>query len=115
MVGIPAFLYSLEIPCFVVRNNLVPLIRRRAGDECDNRLGVAHVEYLMRHARLNVDEIAGLIFDYLFKPFTEFVTHFAFDDVENYFEADMNVRVRNAAWRNRGNIGRQIGGAHVLA
>ncbi len=51
----------------IVRNDVVPFVSRRAGDECDHRLGIAHVEDFMRHAGLDVDEIAGLVFDHLFQ------------------------------------------------
>ena len=69
----------------------------------------------MRHAGLDVDEIARLIFDHLFQPFSEFVAHFAFDDVQDHLEADMDVRVGDATRRNRGDIGGQARRAHVLA
>src|SRR6476659_2184296 len=72
----------------IVWNDVVPFVSRRAGDECDHRLGVAHVEDFMRHAGLDVDEIAGFVFDHLFQACSEFVAHFSIDDVENYFEPD---------------------------
>jgi hypothetical protein len=99
----------------VVRNNLVPLVGGRASDECDHRFGIAHVEYFMRHAGFDVDEIARLVFDHLFQAWSEFVPHFSFDDIEDHFEADMNVRVGDAARRNSGDIGGQACRSHVLA
>ena len=112
---IPAFLISLAIPCSLVRNDLVPFVSRRAGDECDHGLGIAHVEDFVRHTGLDVDEIASLIFDRLLQASSEFVTHFSFDDVKDHFEADMDVRVGHATWRNSGDIGRQACCSHVLA
>src|SRR3954470_22308249 len=88
----------------IVRNDLVPLVSGRAGDECDHRLGIAHVEDFMRHAGLDVDEIAGLVFDCLFEAFTELVSHLSFNDIEDYFEADMDVCIRDAARRNGSDI-----------
>ena len=35
------------------------------GSQGDHRFAVAHVEDLMRHARLDMNEIAGLVFHYL--------------------------------------------------
>ena len=112
---LPAFLLSFEILCSVVGNDVVPLVGGRAGDECHHRFGVAHVEHFMRHARFDVDEIAGLIFDHLFEPFTEFVSYSSFDDVQNYFKADMNVRISDTSWWNGGDVGRQACRSHVLA
>src|SRR6266480_1495857 len=44
----------------VVRNNVVPLVRRRASDKSHDGFGVAQVEDFMRHARFDVNEIACL-------------------------------------------------------
>src|SRR4030095_168192 len=52
---IPAFLLSLEILCSVVRNNVVPFVGGRAGDEGDHWLGIAHVEHFVRHAWFDID------------------------------------------------------------
>ena len=60
------FAYITCLPA-IVRNDVVPFVSRRAGDECDHRLGIAHVEDFMRHAGLDVNEIAGLVFDHLFQ------------------------------------------------
>ena len=62
----------------------------------------------MRHAGLDVDEIAGLVFDHLFESFAEFVAHFAFDDVENYFEANMDVRVGDSSRWYRGDLAERL-------
>jgi hypothetical protein len=69
----------------------------------------------VRHARFDVDEIAGLIFDHLFQARSEFVANFSFDDVQDHFEADVNMRVRDAAWRDRSDVCRQFCRSHVLA
>jgi len=81
-------LLSLAIRCSVVRNDVIPFVSRGAGDEGDHRFGVAHIKDLMRHTGFNVDEIAGLIFDGLLAAWSEFVTHLAFNDVEDHFEAN---------------------------
>src|SRR5204863_7757930 len=73
LLRIPPFLISLAILCSLVRNDVVPLVGGRAGDEGDNRLGVAHVEYFMRHAGLDVNEIASFVFDHLFQAVPKFV------------------------------------------
>src|SRR5436309_12626175 len=99
----------------VVWNDLGPLVGGTTGDKCDRRLDIAHVEHFMRHTGLDVDEIAGLVFDHLFQAWSEFVTHFAFDDVENYFKADMNVRISDASRRDGGDIRGQACRSHVLA
>ena len=61
----------------------------------------------MRHAGLDVNEITGLILDHLFQAWSEFVPHFSLDDIEDHFEADMDVGVGDAARRNSGDIGGQ--------
>src|SRR5438067_12329232 len=57
LLRIPPFLISLAILCSLVRNDVVPLVGGRAGDEGDNRLGVAHVEDFVWHAGFDVNEI----------------------------------------------------------
>ncbi len=63
------------------------------------------VEHFVRHARFDVNEIAGFILDSCFESGPEFVAHFSFDDVKDHFEADMNMGVGHAAWRDRGDVG----------
>ena len=41
------------------------------------------------------------------------MTNFSFDDVEDYFEIDVNVRVSHAAGRNNGDVA-DIFGRHAL-
>src|SRR6266571_5485976 len=84
----------------IIRNNVVPLVGGGAGDEGDHRFGIAHVEDFVRHAGFDVDEIAGFVFDRLLAAGPEFVTHFSFDDVKDYFEVDMDMRIRNSARRD---------------
>src|SRR4030095_15354131 len=96
---IPPFLISLAILCSVVRNDVIPLICRGAGNECDDRFGLAHVEYFVRHAWFDVNEIAGFVFDRLLTAGPEFVAHFSFDDIEDHFKADMDMRIGDASGR----------------
>ena len=42
-----------------------PIRCRRTGNQGDHRFAVAHVEDFMRHARLDINEIGGLVFHYL--------------------------------------------------
>ena len=42
--------------------------------------------------------------NYLFETWPEFVAHFSFNDVKDYFEADMDMRICNAAGRDRGDV-----------
>ena len=49
------------------------------------------------------------------QPFSEFVSHFSFDDVKDHFEADMDVRISDASRRNGGDVGRQARRAHIFA
>jgi hypothetical protein len=53
----------------------------------------------MRHTGFNVNEIACLVFDHLLAAVAELVAHFSFNDVKDYFETNMNMRVRNTAGR----------------
>ena len=69
-----------------------------------HRFGIAHVENFVRYAGFDVNEIAGFVFDRLLAALPEFVANFSFDDVKDYFEANMNMRIRNAARRNSGDI-----------
>src|SRR5205085_12334442 len=88
----------------IVRNDLVPLVSGRARNKGNYGFSFAHVEDLMWDAGFDVDEIAGFVLDYLFKPGAEFVAYLPFDDVKDHFEIDMNVRVCDAAWRDGGNV-----------
>ena len=58
----------------------------------------------MRDTGFDVNEIAGFVLDHLLEAGAEFVAHCSFDDVKDHFEIDMNVRVRNAARRDSGDI-----------
>src|SRR6266849_6060405 len=89
----------------VVRNNIIPLVGRGAGDKGHDGFGVAHVEDFMRHARFDVNKIAGFVLQDLLEPGSEFVAHFSFEDIKNHLEADMNMGIRDATWRYRGYVG----------
>src|SRR5439155_3226296 len=89
----------------IVRNNVVPLVGGRAGDKSDDGFGVAHVEDFMRHAWFDANEIAGFVLKHLLEPGSEFVAHFSFDDIKDHLEADVNMRIRDAARRYRGDVG----------
>src|SRR6266568_985300 len=99
----------------IVRNDLVPLVGRRACDEGDDRFGVAHVEDFMRYTGLDVNEIARLILNHLLAAGAEFVADFSFYDVKDHFEIDMNMGVRNAAGRDGGDVRGQTRRPHVFA
>src|SRR5437868_6330374 len=90
----------------VIRNDVIPFVGRGARDEGNDWFSVAHVEDFMWDAGFDENEIAGFVFQHLFASIAEFVTHFSFDDVENYFEIDVDVRVSDAARRNSRDIGR---------
>src|ERR1700730_12232323 len=89
----------------VVRNNIIPFVGRGAGDEGHDRFRVAHVEDFVRHARFDVDEIAGLVLQRLLEPGSELVAHFSFDDIKDDLEADMNMGIGDATRRYGGDIG----------
>src|SRR6266545_367059 len=98
----------------MVGNNVVPLVSGGAGDERDDRFGIAPVEYFVGHAWFDVNKIAGLVVDLLFEAVPEFVANFSFDDVEDHFEIDMDVRSRDAARRNGGDVGREFPRADIF-
>ena len=52
----------------VVRNNVMPLVGRGARHKGHDRFGVAHVEDFVRHAGLDVNEIASFILNHLLEP-----------------------------------------------
>jgi hypothetical protein len=124
----------------VVRNNIIPFLGRGADDKGHDGFGLAHVDDFVRHARFDVDEIAGLVltrdcpitrrfpsgfsvyppapphgvFQDLLEPESEFVAHFSFEDIKDQLEADMNMDVRDATRRYRGNVGRWFGRADIF-
>src|ERR1051326_1767772 len=106
--------YSNSRGLAIVWNNVVPLVRRRAGDKRDDRFGFAHVKDLMGHTRLDINEIAGLIFEHLLQAGPELVPDFSFENIENQFEPDMNMRVRDASRRDRRDIRRELRRPDVL-
>src|SRR2546422_56126 len=92
----PTHQFSLSL----VWDDVRPLARVRAGDHGDDRVGVARVEHLVRDARLDEDEIAGGVFNGLLQTVAVFVADAAFQNVEHHLEADVDVRVRDAAGRD---------------
>ena len=110
----------MTIPCdhqisiAVYENDVLPLARVRAGDDGDDRIGVAGVEHLVRNAGLDEDEVAGGVLDDLLQPVAVLVPDAAFEDVEHHLEADVDVRGGDAAGRNRGDVHRQLLRADVL-
>src|SRR5438270_8151067 len=68
----------------------------------------------MRHARFDVNEIAGFILDHLFQPRSELMTNFSFEDVKDHLEIDMDVGISHAAGRDGGDVGRQSGGTDIF-
>ena len=101
-----AFLLLLALRFAVVGNDIIPLSSGRAGDKGHDRFGVAHVEDFMRHAGFDVNEIAGFVFQHLLEPGSEFVAHFSFEDIKDQLEADVNMGIRDATRRDRGDVGR---------
>src|SRR3954467_5062681 len=85
----------------IVWNDIVPLVSGRSGDESDDRFGVAHVEHFVRHAGLDVNEIARLVLQDLFQARPELMPDFSFEDVEDQLEANVDMRVSHAPRRNR--------------
>src|SRR4051812_20360967 len=68
----------------------------------------------MRDARLDVNKIAGLVFQDLLAPRTKFVAHLSLENVKDQFEADVNMGVGDAARRNRRDVGRELGRPDIL-
>ena len=68
----------------------------------------------MRDAGLDEDEIARAVLDDLRQAVAVLVAHAPFENVEHHLEADVNVRVCDAARRNRRDIHRQLLRADVL-
>ena len=97
-----------------VGDNIVPLVRGGTRDKGDDWFGVTHVEHFVRDIRLDVNKIAGLVFDDLFEPGSEFVPHLALENVEDEFKSNMDVRVSHAAGRDRGDVSRKFCRADVL-
>src|SRR5438270_1525112 len=89
----------------IVRNNVVPLVSGGAGDEGDDRLGIAHVEDFVGHAGFDINEVASFVFQHLFESTSEFVADFSFEDVKDELEADMNMGGGDATGRDRCDVG----------
>src|SRR6187401_3601124 len=89
----------------IVGNNVVPFGGGGAGDEGNDRFGIAHVEDFVGHAGFDVDEIAYFVLQHLLEPGSEFVADFSFEDIKDHFETDMNMGIRDATWRYRCDVG----------
>ena len=79
----------------------------------DNRLGLAQVVDLVRHPRLDEDEVTRLVVDAVPQPVAVRVANPAFQQVEHYFEFDVDVGVGHAAGRNRGHVEGKLPGGDV--
>src|SRR5262249_7367172 len=66
------------------------------------------------HARLNINEVAGLVVERLLQAGAVLVTHPALEDVEHDLEIDVDVGVGHAAGRDGGDVHRQLPAADVL-
>src|SRR4029079_4255744 len=69
---------------------------------------------LVGDAGLDEDEVAGLVLDRLGESLAVLVAHAAGEDVEHDLEVDVDVRQRDAAGRDGGDVQRQLGRVHVL-
>jgi hypothetical protein len=68
----------------------------------------------VRHAGLDEDEVAGPVRDRVDEPGTVVVADRAFQDVQHDLEADVDVRVGDAARRHGGDVHREGLRADVL-
>lgn len=68
----------------------------------------------MRDARLDVDEIAGLVFQDLLEAGPEFVADSSLENIKDQLEPDVNVGVSDSTRRNRGDVRREPGRPDVL-
>src|SRR3954467_12157164 len=98
----------------MVGNDVVPFFGGGASNESDDRFGVTHVKHFVGDAWLDVDKIARFVFQDLPATIAEFVADFSFDNIKDEFEADMDVRISDAARRNGGDIRRKFGRSDVL-
>ena len=83
----------------VIRNNIIPLVSRGAGDKRNDGFGIAHVQDFMRHAWFNVNEIAGFVLQHLLEAGPELMAYFSFQDIQDQLESDVNVGAGNATGR----------------
>ena len=79
-----------------------------------DRLGVGQIEHFVRHAGFDVNEVAGGVVDRLRQPIAEFMPHAPAQDVQHHLEADMDVRVGDAARRHGRDVHRQLAGVDVF-
>src|SRR3982751_6765792 len=81
----------------VVRNDVVPFVGGGSRDKRNHWLSVAHVKHFVGHARLDVNEITGFVFQDLFETASKLVPDFAFENVKDELEPDVNMRIGHAA------------------
>src|ERR1700691_6340454 len=74
-------------------HDVFPLTGIGSRHDGNDRLRVAHVKDLMRHTRLNENEIPGFIFERMFERRSVLVPHAPGKNVEHYLELDVNVSV----------------------
>ena len=60
-------------------------------------------------------DFARDILDGLRQSIAVFVAHSSLEDIEHHLEVHVNVRVRNTARRNRGDIHRELSRADILS
>src|SRR5262245_57490191 len=89
-------------------HDVSPLAGVGAGDNGDDRVGVAGVEHFMGNAGHDEDEVAGDVLHDVFEFRAKFVTDPAVQYVKHHLEADVDVRGRDAAGRNRRDVHRQL-------
>src|SRR4051812_1892544 len=88
----------------VVRHDVLPLARVGAGDHRHHGVGVAGVEHLVRHARLDVDEVSRLVLHHLREAVAVLVAHAALQDEQHHLEAHVHVGMGHAPRRDGGHV-----------
>ena len=92
----------------IVRHDVLPLARVGPRHHSHHRLGVAQVEYLVRHSRLDVDEVAGFVLDRFLAPRPILVANPALQDIEHQLEADVDMGICDAPRGNRRDVHRSL-------
>ena len=98
----------------IIRDDLVPLVSGRTGDEGHDRFGFTHVEDFMRHAWLDVDEVAGFVLQHLLEPRAKFMAHPSLQDVKDDLEIHVNVGLRDPARWNSCDVRGERSGSDIF-
>src|SRR6516225_8299428 len=98
----------------IIGDDILPFASVGAGDHGDNGLAVTQVENLVRHARLNVNEIARLVVDDLRQTGAILMANPALENVEHHVEIDVYVCPSHTAGRNRGDVHGKVLRPHVF-